>query len=85
MIISNNNFNSNNNNFKSTVNSIKNGSIDTTHNHIDTIKPKAYKDINNKDEMIEQSIAILQQRLSKGLISIDEFQKQCEKLGKLRK
>lgn len=82
MIISNNNFNSNNNNFKNNINSIKNSSINIDGTHINQ---KAHKDVNNRNEMIDQSIAMLQQRLNRGLISLEEFHKQCEKLGKLRK
>ena len=83
MIIGNNNFNSNNNNFKNKMDAIKNNSLNLEHSNINNTNK--YKDINNQNEMIDRSLEILQDRLNKGLISHDEFQKQCAKLGKLRK
>ena len=43
-----------------------------------------YKYTNPSDEiaMYDKSIAMLHERLDKKLISIDEFNKQCEKIGK---
>ena len=49
------------------------------------IHTNAHKDINNSNEMLEQSLEILQDRFNNGLISYDDFIKQCNKLNKLRK
>ena len=85
MIIGNNSFNQNNN-FQSKMNSIKNNASNMEHSSSNTTThTSAYKDINNKNEMIDKSIEMLEQRLRNGLITHEEFQKQCAKLGKLRK
>lgn len=76
MIIGNNNYNPKANNFKNKMNNIK-----TT----GPIQTNPHKDINNSNEMLESSFNMLQQRLNMGLITYDEFQKQCNKLNKLRK
>ena len=80
MIIGNNNFSPNNNNFKNNMNSIRNNNSISNNMHT-----KQYKDINNSNEMIDESIEMLQDRFNKGLIKYDDFIKQCEKLNKLRK
>ena len=48
-------------------------------------KAKLYNDPTNKTEMADKSFAMLQERLRKGLISLDEFNKQCQKLSNFRK
>ena len=82
MIIGNNN-NFNDNNFQRKLDSIKENA--NNHKHNDNPHIKQYKDINNSDEMLNESISILQDRLNKGLISYEDFMKQCDKLNKLRK
>lgn len=82
MIIGNNNYNPNNNNFKSKMNVIKNNSIMKPSHNMQT---KQYKDVNNSNEMIEESLKLLQERFNQGLIAYDDFIKQCNKLNKLRK
>lgn len=84
MIISNNNFNSNANNFQNKMNSIRENANNFTSNS-NSINTNRYKDINNSNEMLDKSLEMLQDRLNHGLISYEDFQKQCAKLGKLRK
>ncbi|MBE6157830.1 MAG: hypothetical protein E7160_03455 [Firmicutes bacterium] len=45
-----------------------------------------YKHTNPSDQMAmyDKSIAMLHERLDKKLITIDEFNKQCEKIGKMK-
>ena len=77
MIIGNNTFNPNANNTKNKISSIK-------HN-FNMAQQKQYKDVNNRNEMLDQSLAVLQDRYNNGLISYEDFIKQCDKIGKLRK
>ncbi len=46
------------------------------------ISTMKYTNINNKNEMYTKSIALLHDRLSKGLITLDEFNKQINRLTK---
>lgn len=85
MIIGNNNYNPNANNFQNKMKAIKNNAKTIRHNGMNNENINKYRDINNQNEMIDKSLAMLQERLNNGLISLDDFQKQCEKLGKLRK
>ncbi len=64
---------------------------DIKHNaelHKDIIKPTnekassmVHSDVMNKDEMKDKSFAILQERLDKGTITVEEFSKKCAELG----
>ena len=44
---------------------------------------KSYN-VNSRDEMTDKSLAMLQDRLNNGLITMDEFHKKCEQINKLR-
>ena len=89
MIIGNNNFNNNSNFVKSnpsiSTSASTNNTSTPTHN---TLPEKTAAQINanvmNKNDMADKSFAMLQERYANGLISIEEFTKQCEKLNKLR-
>lgn len=86
MILGNNNFSKEN--FQNKMNAIKNNASNMNSNksiNTNSISTNQYKDVTNQDEMISRSLEMLQERLNKGLISYEEFQKQCTKLGKLRK
>jgi len=84
MIIGNNNYNPNANNFKNKMTAIKNNSL-LGHHTSKEIQTNAYKDVNNSNEMLQESLEMLQERFNKGLISYDDFMKQVNKLNKLRK
>ena len=43
-----------------------------------------YKDISNHSDMINKSIAVLQERLDSGLIDLDEFNQMASKINKNR-
>ena len=43
-----------------------------------------HKNIMDKQEMQDRSFQMLQERLNKGLISLDEFNKICSKMGKTK-
>ena len=50
-----------------------------------TTKPNPtmqHADIMNKNEMHDKAFSILQERYNQGLISLEEFNKKCEQLGK---
>ena len=65
----------NNNNKK--VSSIKKPFIEEN-------RSKYHTDVTDKDEMADKSFAILHERYQQGLISLEEFTKQCNKLNKIR-
>ena len=48
------------------------------------INTMQHSNVMNKDEMKERSFEMLQDRLNKGLISLDEFNKKCRQLGKIK-
>ena len=55
---------------------------------VNTIPEKTAAQINanvmDKNDMADKSFAMLHERYEKGLISLEEFTKQCNKLNKLR-
>lgn len=59
----------------------KNNSINNI-NHFNNLESMKNTNVLDKNEMRDKSFQILQDRLNKGLISIDEFNKQCNKLNK---
>ena len=82
MIIGNNNYNTNTNFMKNNTPSNSNDA------QKQTLPEKKAAQINanvmNKNDMADKSFAMLQERYENGLISIEEFTKQCNKLNKLR-
>lgn len=89
----NNNMNSNrmyenslreNNNFNTKFNRIKEESknIPIKNPFVDDIKTKHYSDPTSAKSMNNKSLAMLQERLNNGLISLEEFNKKCAKLNK---
>lgn len=52
-------------------------------NQIEGNPLKSY-DVESKNEMADKSLAILQDRLNQGLISMDEFHQKCEQIHKQR-
>ena len=54
-------------------------------NYINDLSQTAqHKNIMDKQEMQDRSFQMLQERLNKGLISLDEFNKICSKMGKTK-
>lgn len=89
MIIDNNNGNNQQNytsNFNERLNTIKinNEKNQGLINLVESTRTNKYTDINNTDEMIDKSFAILQDRLANGTISMEEFNRQCRALGKIK-
>ena len=77
MIIGNDKINKINKNNNPITNNISNPSY--------THEEAKYKDASNRTEMLDKSMIMLQERYQNGLISYEEFTKQCEKLNKLRR
>ena len=73
---SNNSFNHNTINYN-TNNTQKKINSTPTQNH--------YNNPLNKNEMADKTYQMLEERLKNGLISLEEFHKQCNKLSKFRK
>ncbi len=82
----NNNFLNTKNNFKTKFNQYKNNEK-TNHKNIfvKDIKEQVYTNVNNRDDMYNKSLAMLNERLNNGLISLDEFNKQVKELLKNKK
>ena len=53
-------------------------------NQTSPINTMQHSNIMDKDEMKERSFNMLQDRLNKGLISLDEFNKKCRQIGKIK-
>ena len=48
------------------------------------VEESHYIDPTNKNEIADKSFNILKQRLDQGLITLDEFNKKCNQINKLR-
>ena len=78
-----NNLNFSNNNFNTRMNTIKeNLIIITSYEQPQSINTMQHSNILDKTEMKEKSFNMLQDRYNKGLISMEEFNKKCNELGK---
>lgn len=75
-----NNFTTNFNNRFSTIQNNNQSSI----NMKETTTNMKYTDVNNSKDMKDKAYAMLQNRLANGTISIEEFNKQCHALGKIK-
>ena len=53
-------------------------------NNSNHIPINQYVDIENKKDMADKSLELLQYNLDRGLISLDEFKKKCDNLRKFR-
>lgn len=51
---------------------------------LETNRTMQHANVMNKNEMTDKAFSMLQDRLNKGLISMDEFSKACVKLGKTK-
>ncbi len=70
-------------NDKKVTSRIPNKSIPPTKNvFIKDMEAYQHTNILNKEEMNEKSFAMLNDRLSKGVITQEEFNKQCKKIAK---
>lgn len=96
MIINGNNFNQNlfNKNkqfedqkFNSLANEKPNPQMENTRQNNFTKDIFSYQHVNqhNHNDTYDKSLAILQDRLDKNLITLEEFNKKCEHLGKKRR
>ena len=94
MIIGNNNigkknFISNNNLSQNKTNNNQNNTFNQKKNILNPMNENSssfmHSNIINKDEMKNKAFAMLQERLSNGTISIEEFNRKCHELGKQSK
>lgn len=84
MIIgSNNNQNNFTTNFNNRFSTIQNNNQSSINMKEATTNMK-YTDVNNSKDMKDKAYAMLQNRLANGTISIEEFNKQCHALGKIK-
>lgn len=95
MIIGNNNPQHNNNDFsKQRVKPFTNNfdekfqNMPNTSNNFnmqdDGMRSTSFYDVNSKSEMLDKSYAMLKERYQNGLITLEEFNKKCNKLNKMR-
>ena len=69
--------------FATRMNQIQNNSqMNNIHSDNQVINPMLHSNVLSKNEMQEKSFQMLQDRLNKGLISLDEFNKKCKELSK---
>ena len=83
MIIGKNtNFQANNNQFikENKANQI----VSNLNPMIEQTRTMQHTDVTSRNEMNEKAFSMLQDRLNKGLISLEEFNKKCNELGKRR-
>lgn len=50
----------------------------------DGMRSTSFYDVNSKSEMLDKSYAMLKERYQNGLITLEEFNKKCNKLNKMR-
>lgn len=72
-------FNRKRDNYKENSENIKTNNI-----FVKDIKNQQYSNVNSKNDMYDKALAMLNERLRQGLISIDEFNRQCNELAKKR-
>lgn len=96
MIIGNNNNNNNfnnkfndrqvqeNTNFNRKMNQIKDNNENTIYNNpfVEDIHSMQHSDPTSKDNMRDKSLAMLQERLENGTISLDDFNKKVSEINK---
>lgn len=83
-----NNFNTNNNKFQDKMNDIKNNGEILKNSGINPLvdDPNSleFTDASNSKSMHDKTLAILHERLANGTITLEQFNKECSKLNKLR-
>jgi len=87
MIIGNNNnnsFPSEQERFNRRMNTIQENNQKNNNWHLIDNNPLKKYDVTNKNDMADKSLAMLQNRLNNGLISLDEFNRQCLQIEKQR-
>ena len=84
MIIGNNNDNLNkNNNFNNKINGPDIDNPNKSHNpFVDNINSMQHSDPISREEMRDKSIAMLQDRLENGLITLEEFNQKVKNINK---
>ena len=76
-----------NDNFDTKYNQYKDNSKLTSKKNIfvKDIKEQAHTNVNSQDDMYNKSLAILNDRLKNGLITLEEFNRQVKELARKRK
>ncbi len=97
---SNNNFNNNdkikgisglnknilneNNKFQKKIEQVGNNKVVKNGNFVEGISTLQHSDPTSKNDMRTKSLAMLQERLNNGTISLEEFNKRCAALAKMK-
>ena len=86
MIIGNNfnNPNQQSNRFHSNFKRTQQSSSNKTNAFVKNLSTFSHTDAANKDAMYDKTLALLNERLQNKQITMEEFKKQCEALGKRR-
>ena len=76
-----------NNNFDTKFNQYKDNSKITKKKNIfvKDIKEQAHTNVNSEDDMYNKSLAMLNERLKNGLITLEEFNRQVKELARKRR
>ena len=83
-----NNFNKDTNKFKDKMKTIKDNASNISNDYnpfVEDVNSYKYSDASNTNNMYDKSLAMLNERLKNGTITLKEFNKEFEKLSKLRK
>ena len=68
--------------FATRMSQIENNKNQMPHIENQVVNPMLHSNVLSKNDMHEKSFQMLQDRLNKGLISLDEFNKKCKELSK---
>ena len=82
------NFNKGPNKFKDKMKDITENASRLTNDYnpfVEDVNSHKYNDATNTNSMYDKTLAMLHERLKNGTITLEEFNKECEKLSKLRK
>ena len=76
-----------NDNFDTKINQYKDNSKITKKKNIfvKDIKEQAHTNVNSEDDMYNKSLAMLNERLKNGLITLEEFNRQVKELARKRR
>lgn len=61
-----------------------NGKAKKTNIFVKDLKSTQYSNSSNQNEMLDKSLAMLNERLNNGTISLEEFNKKCNEIAKRR-
>ena len=83
-----NNFNKDTNKFKDKMKTIKDNASNISNDYnpfVEDVNSYKYSDASNTNNMYDKSLAMLHERLEQGLITVEQFSKECKKINNQNK